>query len=628
MLPRTLLVAAALAGAFLACVSCGQEAPRGAQVSTDDAPQSAVPREIERYPLRRAFFGDLHVHTSLSTDAYSIGNRVGPRDAYRFARGEAVVLPNGIETRLATPLDFVALTDHAEGFDAIHACSAGGPLDGSDLCAQVGGAGDGDERFRSGFARGVLRPAARLPGVCPDGAATCLDYARSTWERVQRAANEADDPGAFTALIGYEFTPLLPQFGMLHRNVIFRGEEVIPHAVSSMDVRNQSEFFAQLDAGCTPPCRVLTIPHNTNYSWGLAFAREDEDGTPYTEADVERIVRIDRLAEVTQLKGTSECQVGVGAADEDCDFGNVFPVCEAGQTERWASEPSFIRDALLDGIQLASEGRPNQFRYGMIGSTDTHTSDPGNTAGTVPTDFVPALGVAPAVRQALEASHIVIGPFRRANVGGLAGIWAEANTRADLFDALERREAFGTSGSRMRIRFFAGDLPAEMGNGEEQLAAAYAGGVPMGGELAGVAEPSFWVWAMSDPDGPLLDRIQIVKGWIPGSAVETPMQRVRDVACAGGRRLGEDGKCPPTAATVDLATCERDEVTGAAELQARFTDPDYSADQYAFYYVRVLENPSCRWPTRLALSADVDPPDDVPPTEQQRGWSSPIWVRP
>ena len=643
MKPRALLPVAMLAGTVLLSVSCSQDAPDTAPAPADAAAEPEAPRPIERYPLRRAFFGDLHVHTSLSTDAYGGGNRVGPRDAYRFARGEPLELPNGVEARLATPLDFVALTDHAEGFDAIHACSAGGPLDGSDLCAQVGGAGDAEERFRSGFARGVLRPAARLPGVCPDGEATCLEYARSTWERVQQAANEADDPGAFTALIGYEFTPLLPQFGMLHRNVIFRGEEVIPHAVSSMDVRNQAEFFAQLDAGCTPPCRVLSIPHNTNFSWGLAFSRNDEDGTPYTEADLERIVRMDRLVEVTQIKGNSECQVGVGTTDEDCDFSILFPVCEEGQTGRCATETSFVRNALLDGIQLASEGRPNQFRYGMIGSTDTHASDPGNAVGTVPATFAPALGVAPAVRQALEASHVVIGAFRRVNLGGLAGVWAEANTRADLFDALERREAFATSGSRMRIRFFAGDLPAEMGNGEDQLAAAYAGGVPMGGELAGVAEPSFWVWAMSDPDGPLLDRIQVVKGWVADPEMGEPsagereglaprmresMQRVRDVACSGGREPGEDGKCPPTAATVDLETCERDDTGGAAELQARFTDPDYSPDRHAFYYVRVLENPTCRWPTHLALSADVALPEDVPPTEQHRGWSSPIWVQP
>ena len=228
-----------LTAAVFLSASCSQDTDDAAEALADAAADSAAPREIERYPLRRAFFGDLHVHTSLSNDAYSFGNRVGPRDAYRFARGEAVELPNGVEARLATPLDFVALTDHAEGFDAIHACSEGGPLDGSELCAVVGGAVDADERFRTGFARGVLRPAARLPGVCPDGEGTCLEYARSTWERVQRAANEADDPGAFTALIGYEFTPLLPQFGMLHRNVIFRGEEVIPHAVSSMDVRNK-----------------------------------------------------------------------------------------------------------------------------------------------------------------------------------------------------------------------------------------------------------------------------------------------------------------------------------------------------------------------------------------------------
>ena len=447
-------------------------------------------------------------------------------------------------------------------------------------------------------------------------------------ERVQQSANEADEPGAFTALIGYEFTSLLPQFGMLHRNVIFRGEEVIPHAVSAADVRNQADLFAQLDAGCTPPCRVLTIPHNTNFSWGLAFARDDEDGTSYTEADLERRLRIDRLVEVTQIKGNSECQVGVGAADEDCDFGNLFPVCEEGATGRCAAETSFVRNALLDGIQLASEGRPNPFRYGMIGSTDTHTSDPGNTAAAVPTGLASSLGIGSAVRRALAREHIVIGPIRRTNMGGLAGVWAEANTRADIFDALDRREAFATSGSRMRIRFFAGNLPPEMGTGEAQLTQAYAGGVPMGGELVGVAQPSFWVWGTADPDGPMLDRIQIVKGWVEDAGAGEPLQRVRDVACSGGREPGEDGKCAPTAATVDLETCERDEAAGAAELQARFADPDYSADRPAFYYVRVLENPSCRWTTRLALSADEDPPGDLPATVQQRGWSSPIWVRP
>ncbi len=264
----------------------------------------------------------------------------------------------------------------------------------------------------------------------------------------------------------------------------------------------------------------------------------------------------------------------------------------------------------------------------MIGSTDTHNSNPGNTTGVVPPNFVPALGNAAAVRQALETEHIVIGAFRRVNTGGLAGVWAEANTRADIFDALDRREAFATSGSRMRMRFFAGDLPAEMDTGEEQLAAAYAFGVPMGGELVGVAEPSFWVWAMSDPDGSLLDRIQVVKGWVGDPTSGKPMQRVRDVACSGGREPGEDGKCAPTSATVDLETCERNDATGAAELQARFVDPDYAPDRHAFYYVRVLENPTCRWPTHLALSADVDLPDDVPPIEQQRGWSSPIWFRP
>jgi hypothetical protein len=580
--------------------------------------------EVERFPLRTALFGDLHVHTSWSADAYAGGNRLGPNTAYRFAKGEKVELQTGAEAQLQTPLDFVALTDHAEGFETQLPCTMmpGSPEFGLEQCRDMR-SGDFDQAtmLRQAFATAGVRPGPRSYDICGDDA-RCQANAMDTWQRVQAVANAHDEPGRFTALIGYEFSSLLTEMGMLHRNVIFRGTDVIPHAISSMDVRNQKEFFDQLDAACNAPCEVLTIPHNTNYSWGLTFSRTDEDGTAYSSEDLERRSRIERLFEVTQMKGTSECQISVGASDEDCNYGMTFPPCAGEDDRRCARESSFLRNVLLDGLALGSEGTLNPYKLGVIGSTDTHTSDPGNTRSGIPPQFKPAEGTGFAVNRLMEADHPVAGPIRRFLPGGLAGVWAEANTRADIFDALQRRETFATSGSRMRIRFFGGDLPEDIGSADNPVALAYERGVPMGSDLVVTDAPSFWVWAAQDPAGPPLDRIQIVKGWVENGE---PRQRVWDAVCSSGRLADANGKCPSTTADVDLESCERTGSEGATQLEATFSDPDFSAEQPAFYYVRVLENPTCRWTTLLANSAGKDLPDDIPATVQERGWSSPIW---
>ncbi len=609
--------------ALAACSETSTQAP--ATPVEPEAPPETPAAAITGNPQRDVFFGDLHVHTSWSTDAYSGRNRVGPTDAYRFARGEAVALPTGVVTQLDRPLDFVALTDHAEGFGAIASCTdPQNPQYETDACVDMRNPQPGNmDYFREAFERGTARPAVRNPRLCAD-VDVCLANARTTWQRVQAVANQFDDPGTFTALIGYEFSSLLPEFGMLHRNVIFRGSEVIPHAVSSNDVAGQADFFRQLDDTCTGDCRVLTIPHNTNYSWGMTFSRTDEDGSAYTPEDIERRVRIDRLVEVTQQKGTSECQIGVGAADEDCDYGILFPPCAEGQLGRCAVESSFVRNALLDGIQLASTGAENPFKLGMIGSTDTHTSDPGNTDAERASRFAGAYGDADAVRNVFGLHHLVVGPMRRISEGGLAAVWAESNTRADIFDALDRREAYATSGSRIRLRFFAGDLDS-IDATNEPLSLADQNGVPMGDDYRGATAPTFWVWALQDPDSATLDRVQVIKGWIEDGEKR---QSLRDLICSGGRTPDENGRCPATIASVDTATCTRADQSGAAELQTSFTDLDFDPDQNAFYYVRVFENPSCRWTTWLANSADIEVPEDVPATVQHRAWSSPIWVRP
>ena len=620
---RLLLLASMFAVGLFGCdpVPSQDAADGGPPALPGGAPTAEAP-SVERFPHREALFGDLHVHTSWSTDAYFYGSRVGPRDAWRFARGEAVRLPVGIVAQLAAPLDFAAITDHAEGFDRIGMCTdPEHPMYGSPACENMRNPQQNiEEFFARAMSQAVQWPRPRNPQLCADLDA-CTAAARATWRRTQAVADEFDRPGKFTALIGYEFTGLLPGGGMLHRNVLFRNAYVTQDAISSVDVVNQADFFRQLDAACEPPCEVLTIPHNTNFSWGLMFARTDRDGSEYTQADLERRVRIDRVMEVTQRKGSSECQLGVGAADEECNLGIFFPLCTVEGQTGCAHETSFVRDALLDGIDLASQGRANPFKLGMIGSTDTHQSDPGNTDPRRHSRFAHAMESPESAREVLDGAH-PLAPWRRFSEGGLAGVWAEANTREDIFDALRRREAFATSGSRLRIRFFAGDLPADLGARRDALEIAYARGVPMGGDLEGGDAPTFWVWAAQDPAAATLDRIQAVKGWVEAGEHR---HRVWDVVCSGGRVPGEDGRCAPTSASVDTASCERRDGAGAAELEATFADPAFQADQHAFYYVRVMENPSCRWTTWFANGAGVPPPDDVPLTVRNRGWSSPIW---
>ncbi len=589
------------------------------------APPTPAPTvDVERYPLRTALFGDLHVHTSWSADAYSGGNRLGPNTAYRFAKGEKIKLLTGDEAQLQTPLDFVALTDHAEGFEVQLPCTMlpDAPEFGLQQCRDMR-SGDFDvaTMLAQAFATAGVRPAPHAYGICGDDA-RCKSNAIDTWQRVQAVANAHNQPGRFTALIGYEFSSLLTEMGMLHRNVIFRGSDVIPHAISSLDVRNQKEFFDQLDANCVEPCEVLTIPHNTNYSWGLAFSRSDEDGSAYSSTDLERRSQIERLFEITQQKGASECQISVGASDEDCDYGIIFPPCKGADDQRCARDSSFLRNILLEGLALGTTDTINPYKLGVIGSTDTHFSDPGYVPKDIPARFKPAEGLGFAVERLLAADHPVAGAMRRFSPGGLAGVWAEANTRADVFDALQRRETFGTSGSRMRIRFFGGDLPEDLGAKDDRIALAYERGVPMGSDLKTGNPPRFWVWATQDPTGTPLDRIQIVKGWAENGEQR---QRVWDVVCSGSRLPNELGKCPNTSASVDLASCDRTGEEGARELEVTFSDPDFSAEQPAFYYARVLENPTCRWTTVLANSGGVELPNDVPATVQERGWSSPIW---
>ena len=355
------------------------------------------------------------------------------------------------------------------------------------------------------------------------------------------------------------------------------------------------------------------------------FADSNDDGRRYTEEDYERRARLEPLVEIVQHKGQSECGFGVGTRDEECGFEHIFPACKPGQVTGCMRDGAFARNALKRGLQLETEVGRNPYKLGFIGSTDTHNSIPGATDeqsfqghhANNDNDTEKRLRGGPRP----ERPNLLMNP------GGLAGVWAEANTRGDIWDALRRKETFATSGTRLKVRFFGSFAFADgVAANDASLEQAYASGVPMGGDLKAPAAgaPKFLVWAIKDPEGANLDRVQIIKGWTEADGTK---EAIYDVACADGRKPGADGTCKLSPATVDTA-CAPSSGHGAAELSTVWTDPKFDPAQRAFYYVRVFENQTCRWHAWEAIRAGEEPVLSEPRTIQERGWSSPIWYSP
>jgi len=611
-----------------------------------------------RDPLRRAHFGALHVHTALSFDAWTLDVRALPEDAYRYARGGSIALPpldaGGRPTRvvkIGRPLDFVAVTDHAELLGERELCADPSGLGGdAKLCRQYRGEIPVDFEGPPEY-----QPVARLldwlrfvaePGIsrdaelCGADGSRCRDAARGPWREIRASAERNYDRSAdcrFTTFVAYEYTAT-PNYSNLHRNVIFANESVPELPTSSLEARTPQELWRRLRAECIDAgtgCDALAIPHNSNLSNGRMFAVEypGAEGPAARAAAARERSRIEPLVEIFQHKGDSECRAqmpGVlGGADELCDFEKWRPAAEdcgsgTGQgalpfRRGCESSRDFVRGALLEGVREQRRSAANPFRLGIVAATDTHNG----LAGGVDERSFPGHGgsgdATPERRLAAASS----------NPGGIAGVFAEQNTRESLFVALRRRETFGTSGPRITPRFFGGWGYAEgLCNEPGFVAAGYAGGVPMGGVLParpGAAKaPVFAVSALrdagsADAPGTPLQRIQIVKGWV--DATGAVHQLVVDVA--GGAN----------SADVDLASCTP-RGPGHESLCGVWRDPDFDPAAPAFWYARVLENPSCRWSTWQcnALPAENRPPACSDPavakTIQERAWTSPIWYEP
>ena len=630
---------------------------------------------IQRFP----YFGDLHVHTSWSLDSYVSYNRVGPRDAYRFAGGEPVVLSGGRVVRIDRPLDFAAVTEHAEYLGELPLCTdETSDRYSLELCRDIRNESGQQSYMNRIFRELIIRDVVsanpqREPDLCGEDNTRCLARAKSTWRELQDIAHEFNRPGAFTTFIGYEWTGN-PDGNNLHRNVIYGNDQVPALPVSYFEANTPEKLWRQLHETCTAPCEVLAIPHNSNQSNGQQFPSMNPD-VPGQARDDGRLsaewaqlrIRTEPLVEIIQAKGESECHTGVGTEDELCLFEKLErrPLCgEAGADEDCVrvcagsdttrgclASNNYVRNALKLGLEFEQQLDVNPYKLGFIGSTDTHNGTPG---GTDESNYQGHHGFedgTPA-RRALTPEIKEFSASREKSSGGLAGVWAEQNTRSAIFAALQRRETFATSGTRISVRFFAGwDFPGTMDMNTDLVALGYGKGVTMGGDLpahAGLqhavksaegapendnpartdnaAAPGFIIWAMKDPQGVNLQRIQVIKGWLEQNESR---EQVYDVACSDGLTPDPDTyRCPDNGATVKLQDCSVSQDKGAAELKTQWRDPDFNREQPAFYYVRVLENPSCRWSTWEALRENTEPFEDVDLTMQERAWSSPIWYSP
>ena len=584
---------------------------------------------------RHAYFGDLHIHTQYSVDSYNFGVRATPDDAYRFAKGEALAHPLGHSIRLqGRPLDFLAVTDHAEYLGVARALADPGHPLGSHPVAVKLRSGDPKERWEAGLAIDGWVRGKPVSGLDPS------PVVRTSWQETVAAAERHDDPGRFTTFVAYEFSST-PGGVNLHRNVIFSGNDVPALPFSAVDSLNPEDLWTWLDEQRANGIEALAIPHNSNWSQGKMFDRTDWAGEPIDAAYAEQRRRNEPLVEITQGKGTSETHPALSPNDEWADFElwrkNAMTYGEDGSISfaEGATTGAFARDALRAGLEIEREIAANPYLFGFIGASDGH-----NAAGSVEEDQhfghtgkldgTPAdRGSLPDGRQGQNEIPLELDMIEWGS-SGLTGVWAEENTRESIYAALRRKETFATSGPRIRVRFFAGyDYSDDLPNQHHAAQRAYAGGVPMGSELAAQPgnAPRFFVQAVRDPREAWLQRAQVVKSWIDESG-ETH-ERVFDVACSNG--LTPDPKthrCPDNGASVDLDDCSISLDKGDVELVTLWSDPAFDPTERALYYARVLQNPTCRWSTWDAIRAGVEPTSRVPATIQERAWSSPIWIVP
>ena len=619
--------------ALQAC-SPAEQATQETTAAADPQPAAAAQApQIDSNPLRNAYFGDTHIHTVLSFDAYLMGTRQTPDDAYEFAKGAAIEHASGFSMQMKKPLDFLAVSDHGFYLGMMREVARGtGDYSSHSLRDAILGATSAE-----GSTAAFQAALGHLQTAAAEGHDDLDDrnVARSAWQEIIDAAERHNDPGNFTTFVAYEFTSGGPEFQNLHRNVIFSGDQVPAQPFTRLDSLDPEDLWDWMDTyRNSGQGDVLAIPHNSNGSDGWMFSlNKFMSDEPLDAAYAEQRMRNEPIVENTQVKGTSDTHPLLSPNDEWADF-EIMPIRVASTL---TSKPpgSYVREAWRNGLELQESEGFNPFKFGVIGASDTH-----NAAGSFEEDNywskTGLMDIEPHLRGSIplpgtaEDPKYAQGAPQFWGASGLAGVWAESNTRDAIYDGLRRKETFATSGPHIKVRFFGSfDFQENLGEAEEPVAVAYANGVTMGSDLNRVettTAPSFYVWATQDPDTEPLQRIQIIKGWLEeGESREV----VIDVACSDGLQPDpQTNRCPDNGAKVDLATCATTRDKGDPEMSVVWQDPDFDPEQRAFYYVRVLENPTCRWSTWDAVRAGVEPNPTMHATIQDRAWSSPIWYEP
>jgi hypothetical protein len=589
---------------------------------------------LERRGMEQVFFGDTHLHTAYSSDAGLIGTTLTPADAYRFAQGQQVTSSRGVSARIGRPLDFLVISDHAESIGLPIAVREANPV----LLTNPWGRKLFDLYQQGKGFQGFMMWAmdGMLPGIDPLREPSIN---ADIWGRQARTADQFNQPGYFTALIGFEWTTTNNSKN-LHRVVILRDDaeramQVIPF--SSWQSPDPERLWDWMDAYEEKTGGdILAIPHNGNLSNGLMFGPKRGDGSEFDTAYAARRVQKEPVVEVTQIKGDGEAHPWLSPDDEFADFGS-WDWADIGARDPKTNdmlEYEYARSTLKNGLSYAAELGANPFQFGMIGSSDSHTA-----LSTVREENYFSKFSQTEPHKGRAQNYVVQNrtgddslSWRVSDevASGLAAVWARENTREALFDAIRSREVYATTGTRIRMRMFAGwDFDQSDLNSPDMASRGYQRGVPMGGELGFSSDgraPTIMLFASKDPDGANLDRIQIIKGWLDEAGQQ--QERVVDIAWSGARETHASGKLAAVGTTVDLSKPSYSNSIGAAELKTVWRDPDFDPSQRSFYYARVLEIPTPAWQAYDAVRFGDEFPAKTQMAIQDRAYSSPIWYSP
>ena len=622
------LSSALLAFLLIACDS-DQQSTSPAMPGKDNSPETSKAAKSLSAKDRQTWFGEMHIHSNFSVDASIYNVPASPDEAYRYAKGEAVSHSGGGKIQSSRPIDFMALTDHAEYLGVIERLK-----DPRDPLSTLSLANDLISDDESVVKDAFITISSSMRNRLPLADLMQTEVMASSWQTIIDTAERHNEPGKFTTFIAYEWTSN-PNSRNLHRNVIFReGPGQVPALpFSAFDSQQPEDLWAFMDSVRAQGMPVLAIPHNSNLSDGLMFPIEtDSWGKPLDSNYAATRNRNEPLVEIAQIKGASDIHPSLSPNDEWANFEIMDEMFETVKGERAAGDKSraqggYIRQALKDGLVLMDRQQYNPYKFGIIAATDSHNS-------SVPTDennYTGKIGIADdtaAQRKIGVTAGLTVRKWGGA--AGLAGVWAEQNTRGSLFDAMTRKETFATSGPRIKLRFFGGwDFPDNAMQSNDWPTLGYNNGAAMGADLpaqVGSVSPRFMLWAEKDPDEADLQRLQVIKAWVDNGKAH---EKVFDVACADGLAPSNDSyRCPAGNATVDLSDCSLSAGGGDVELSIVWQDPEFKSDQRAVYYVRALQKPTCRWSTWDAIRNDWPLLEDVPATIQERAWSSPIWYKP